>query len=279
MRVLLLAAALLAAAQSDTRLSFEAASVKPNQSATCDRDGSFAGGRFAMTCSTLHELVVVAYTRQDGRTRSDAEIAGGPSWLTNDHFDVLAKLPEGRGVDIDTANAGAAAVSPALLSTISQMRGMLRTLLTDRFKLSVHNELRDLPVYELQLDRRDGGLGPRMKKVDVDCVAQRTARVPPPGNGGPCGGFRVMEQGHIIGHAVTVAVLGQFLELPVSRNVLDRTGLRGTFDVELQYAPPNDTNGVSVFTAVREQLGLKLESTKAPVDVLVIDRAEKPTAD
>ena len=261
-------------AQLQTQV-FETASVKPNQSATCDRDGSFAGGRFVMSCSTLRELITVAHQRADGRVRSDAEIAGGPAWINTDHFDVIAKLPAGQGIGVDSNAVGAGAATPAVLTGVNQMRIMLRALLADRFKLAVRNELRELPVYELQMDRRDGRFGPRLKKVDVDCVSQRGFGA----NGGPCGGFKVLAPGHIVGHAVMLAVLAQFLEVPISRNVLDRTRLQGTFDVELQYAPPGDTNGVSVFTAVREQLGLKLESTKAPVDVLVIDRAEKPAPD
>jgi uncharacterized protein (TIGR03435 family) len=76
----------------------------------------------------------------------------------------------------------------------------------------------------------------------------------------------------------TLTMLAQFLEPSVSRNVIDRTGLEGVFDLELEYAP-TDPAGVSVFTALKEQLGLKLESTKAPIDVLVIDHADKPTPD
>ena len=96
--------------------------------------------------------------------------------------------------------------------------------------------------------------------------------------------------GHVSGRAVTTPMIAQFLEGSVGRNVLDRTGLRGTFDLDLQWTPDQpqrpgaeartgDAAGVSIFTAVREQLGLKLESTKAPVDVLVVDHAEKPTPD
>ena len=271
--------------RSDATLVFETASVKPNQSRNCDRDGSFAGGRFAMTCSTLRELITVAYLRSNGRARFDTEIAGGPVWINFEHFDVVAKLPEGRGVGID---AGAVAVAtPAMVSAINQMRIMLRALLAERFKLVAHNELRDFQVYGLQIDRSDGKLGPQLKKVDVDCLAQRGIAG---GNGGPCGGFRMMGSGHVAAHAVTMPMLAGFLEAPAHRNVFDRTGLQGTFDVELQYTPDrpqlrgldgaeNDPTGVSVFTAVREQLGLKLESTKAPVDVLVIDHIERPTPD
>jgi uncharacterized protein (TIGR03435 family) len=89
--------------------------------------------------------------------------------------------------------------------------------------------------------------------------------------------------GHNTGRAVSVSMIAALLEGSVGRNVFDRTGLAGKFDVDLQWTPdqpwqPGDLNGPSIFTAVREQLGLKLESTKGPVDVLVIDRAEQPTA-
>src|SRR5262249_40754923 len=204
-------------------------------------------------------------------------------WLNADHFDVVAKPPEGQGVRFDAGNTGAGGTTSADLSAVDRIRMMLQTLLTDRFKLTVHHEPRDLAVYELHVDRGDGRLGPQLKRVDVDCAAQR-------GSDQPCGGFRTVAPGHIVGRGVTLPLLAQFLELPAGRNVFDRSGLQGTFDVELQYTPDRlplrgpdtpapDQNAVSVFTALREQLGLKLESARAPIDVLVIDHAEKPTSD
>jgi uncharacterized protein (TIGR03435 family) len=252
---------------------FEAVSVKPNHMRNCDRDGNLAGGRFVMTCSTLRELMVFAYTRQDGRVRSDDEFAGGPSWINVDHFDVVAKAPTGQGVGIDAGNSAAGAVTPANLAAIDRIRQMAQAMLVDRFKLSVRHELRNLDVYELRMDRNDRAAGPQLKRVDVDCVSQKR------GSGQLCGGFRMLGPGHIEGGAMTMLVLAQFLESSVNRNVLDRTALQGKFDLDLQYAPPGDTTGVSIFTALKEQLGLKLESAKAPVDVLVIDRAEKPASD
>jgi uncharacterized protein (TIGR03435 family) len=278
------AVALLGQGQSEQKpLTFEVASVKANQSRACDRDGSFAGGQFVMNCSTLHELMIVAFPRADGRARFDTEFAGGPSWINADHFDVIAKVPEGQGIGIDSGQS--AVVTAAEASGINRTKTMLRTLLADRFKLLTHNERRDLPVYELHMNRSDGTLGPQLKKVDVDCPSLRGKGRP---GGQLCNGFRTMGPGRIVAGAVPMSLLAQFLEMPLSRNVLDRTGLQGTFDLELQYEPdrlqlrsPNtpapDPSSVSVFTAVREQLGLRLESTKAPVDVLVIDHVERLT--
>lgn len=269
--------------------AFEAASVKPNQSRVGEMDASFTGGRFTMTRATLRDLVTMAYQRQDGRLRRESEIAGGPAWMNADRFDVVAKV-EGTGVALDSGNTAAGAVTAAETSGIIRMRMMLRALLADRFKLTSHNELRDLAVYALVLDRNDGKSGPQLKAVDVDCAALRTAPAPAGRGRGdaPCGGFRMMGPGHGVAHGVPMPMIAQFLEGPAGRNVLDRTGLRGAFDVDLQWTPdplprvngaPFDPGGPSIFTAVREQLGLKLESTKAPVDVLVIDRAEPPTPD
>src|SRR5215470_4550054 len=154
-------------ARSDATLVFETASVKPNDSRNGRRDASLAGGRFAMTYSTLHELIVFAFPRPDGRLRSEFEIVGEPSWLNADHFDVVAKPPEGQGVRFDAGNTGAGGTTSADLSAVDRIRMMLQTLLADRFKLTVHHEPRDLAVYELHVDRSDGRLGPQLKRVEV----------------------------------------------------------------------------------------------------------------
>ena len=173
-----------------------------------------------------------------------------------------------------------------------RVRLMLRALLADRFKLTAHSEFRDRPIYVLVMDRKDGKLGPQLKKVDVDCAAlrDRAGRAPTSGAAvSPCGGFRALGLGHSTGHAVTMSMIAALLEGSVGRNVFDRTGLGGKFDVDLLWTPDQPqgpgapevsagaVNGPSIFTAVREQLGLKLDSTTGPVDVLVIDHAEPPT--
>ncbi|HXD73670.1 MAG TPA: TIGR03435 family protein, partial [Vicinamibacterales bacterium] len=206
MRLVSLATALICAAAvaQPHGQTFDTASVKPNQSATCDRDGTLAGGRFAMTCSTLRELVTFAYPRQSGRLRGDTEITGGPSWINADHFDVIGKIPEGKGLGFDAGNTGSASVTSAQLSAIDQVRAMVRAVLVDRFKLAVRHETRELPAYELQMDKADGRLGPRLEKVDADCAGR-------PASGHLCGGFRTMAPGHIVGGAVPMSLLAQFL--------------------------------------------------------------------
>jgi uncharacterized protein (TIGR03435 family) len=162
------------------------------------------------------------------------------------------------------------------------MKLMTRTLLADRFKLVVHGETREMPIYALVLARRDGTLGPQFHHSTVDCTAS-TARC----GAGKTGDFTMH------GEAIPMGQLLVGLLPWVDRFIVDRTGLTGIFDVDLQWTPgrlppgagppggppPVDPNRPSIFTAVQEQLGLKLESAKGPVDVLVIDHIERPTED
>ena len=269
---------------------FEAASVKQNTSVNGRRNLEVTpGGRFMATYTTLRELVTLAYTLSTGRVRDDSQIAGGPSWINSDHFDVVAKA-EGIPAGLNS-NTAASAAHPQEITAIEQIRLMLRMLLADRFKLIVHNETMNRPVYALVIARRDGRLGPQLHKVEIDCAAlrdgaQRSAR--PESSASGCGGFRLLRPGRLTGHAVTMSLLAGSFPGSVGRIVVDRTGLGGTFDLDLEWTPeqappgtgvPLQTDGVSIFTAAREQLGLKLQSTESPLDVLVIDRVERPTED
>jgi uncharacterized protein (TIGR03435 family) len=162
---------------------------------------------------------------------------------------------------------------------------MVRTLLADRFKLAVHHETRELPIYALLLARNDGRLGPKLQPST--CVAGR--RPPGDATAQPCG-FRP-GPGIFVSGGVPIAMLATFVSSAVRRSVVDRTGLDGNFDIDLHWlpdnsplgpqpdTPPPDPGGPSIFTALQEQLGLKLESTRGPVDVLVIDHVEQPTPD
>jgi uncharacterized protein (TIGR03435 family) len=182
---------------------------------------------------------------------------------------------------------------------------MLKALLAERFKLVAHNESRELPVYDLVMARSDARPGPQLRKSDVDCAALFAARrgggppppPPQPGERMQCGMFGGI--GRVTAGAVTMAQFGTLLSRLVNRTVVDKTGLAGNFDIDLTFtpdqparapgAPPDqpirangvdiDPNGPSLFTALQEQLGLKLDSQKGPVDVVVIDSVEHPTED
>ena len=259
---------------------FEVASVKPHKSADGERSGNFGpGGRVTLTNATLRDLVQLAYQLPDGHLRHDSQISGGPGWINSDRFDVVAKA-EGMPAGLDASSIPAGAARSGEIAAIDRVRLMLRKLLADRFKLAVHNETRELPVYALVVARSDGKLGAQLRKVDVDCAALREGGRPsPPHEPGKaaCGGFRGLGPGRITGHALTMSMIASWFPESLGRIVLDRTGLSGVFDLDLEWTP--DPSGPSIFTAVQEQLGLKLESSKGPVDVLVIESVEQPTPD
>jgi uncharacterized protein (TIGR03435 family) len=273
-------------AQGDGELPrFEVASVKVNHGESGHVSVSSKGGRYSATGVTLGLLIRLAYDVQED------QIDGGPAWLNGEHFDVLAT--EGTA---PTDGAPPPGRPP-------RQRLMLRALLADRFKLAVHTEVRERPVFALVLARRDGKLGPGLVRADADCAAIATARRRQ-GNDAPkesptnlqnCG--RSMAPGVILARGQTMAELAAAFAalsntgMSLNRPVVDRTGLSGNFDVTLRFTPERipeasdgpfpkpDAEGASLFTAVQEQLGLKLEPQRGPVDVLVIDRADKPAED
>jgi len=274
-------------------VKFEVASVKPNKSSI----GKVAiqtqpGGRFEAVNVTLRQLVRFAYQLQD------SQLSGGPKWLDDDRFDIVAKADgDGLGEPFVAERTG----QP------SRAQLMLRALLGDRFKLQVHTESRQQAIYALVLARRGGELGPQLQRSDVDCSAPDAdkretmkAKAKPLGDksktqtttDGPQCGIRIWP-GNMTGGGAGIAQLGNSLAAMVGRPVFDKTDLAGTFDFTLTWTPDQippgfekkgaamglpkiDPNGPSIFTAIQEQLGLKLDSQKGPVDVLVIDRADHP---
>ena len=174
---------------------------------------------------------------------------------------------------------------------------MLRTLLADRFKLVMHKETKELPIFELVVARQDGKLGPQLRPAAVDCAARAAAAArgekPPPASSGPPGPGSCgisMNPVSVSGGGATMEMLAGILEGPSQRLVIDRTGLTGNWDFAVKYTPersqlppgveppvPIDWNGPSLFTAIEEQLGLKLRPSRGPVEVLVIDSVERPT--
>jgi uncharacterized protein (TIGR03435 family) len=247
--------------------AFEIASVKPTKSGV-PLPFVRSPGRFTMR-APLRVLIQNAY-----QLLQDAQLVGGPSWLTSDRFDIVATV----------------AGNPPP----EQIPLMLRALLADRFKLVVHTETRELPIYAFVLARRDGKLGARIRPATFDCLAARgrakgSLPMPPESSGRePCAmRFR---PGNIIAGGISLAQLADRLAPFVNRVVIDQTGVAGNFDFDLEWTPdqwkPDVTqqsqiipNGPSLFTAVQEQLGLRLEAARGPVQVLVIDSVEQPTPD
>jgi uncharacterized protein (TIGR03435 family) len=178
---------------------------------------------------------------------------------------------------------------------------MLRRLLADRFRLKAHQEMRELPVYLLKVARNDGRLGPQFKPTDPACAAQAAAppsAAPPattasPNPPTPCGGG-FNRRGASSARALPMSVLVNSLSDWADRLVLDGTGLTGAFDWDLKWDPESTPeslaaaaatrnsgtpDGVSLFTALREQLGLTLDPSRASIEALIIDSAELPTPD
>jgi uncharacterized protein (TIGR03435 family) len=219
----------------------------------------------------LRQLISLAYET------TPRTLVGGPGWVATARYDILARL-EG---DPPRAAPGTGPDHAPLA---------LRTLLADRFKLQVHRETRELDVYALVVAKADGTLGRALKKSTQDCSpeamrARMAGGPPPPTSGGPtCGMFN--NSGRMMVGGMPLSIVIDLLGNLTGRNVVDRTGLTGSWDFEMTYAadarrgeprpggpnlPPAEPDAPSIFTALQEQLGLKLESAKAPIEVVVID--------
>jgi uncharacterized protein (TIGR03435 family) len=268
---------------------FDAASIRRSTSRDNFNGAQiYEGGRFRATNSTLVRLVQIAYG-----LRPMDPVLEGPAWARTDGYDVEA-APERR-------------------VSVTQARLMIRTLLAERFRLAVKQEAREMPIYALTLARNDRRLGPQIARPSGECMnpilplarAANNApeRIPDSSMAGPqppvgqagryCG--MSLGPGSVRGGSVPMATLASLIGQSVDRPVVDRTGLAASFDFDLQFAAargrgllsgalspdaapaPGGGGAPSIFTALQDQLGLKLEATRGPVDVLVIDRAEPPT--
>jgi bla regulator protein blaR1 len=263
------------------QLAFEVATVKPNTSGDGSRRGIGVppGGRLMLTDLPLRAILRFAYEIQN------VQLAGGPAWIDTDFFDIEAKAPS----ELVASNAQL---------PMATFRAMTRSLLADRFKLTARHETRPLPIYELVLARKDGRLGPQLHQASVDCEAlERSNQAPPlPKDGQPtCGGL--LRGGNLTLNGWSMSRLAVNLATWVDRMVVDRTGLNGGFNLKLEWSlderprfdaiggparpvdVPTERTGPSIFSAIEEQLGLKLQPATGPVDVLVIEHVEKPTPD
>ena len=266
--VLVLISAIVSVAQdlpTASKPSFEVASVKPNN--TGNRGSAWSsqpGGRFIAVNLTLAMIIRNAFDLQE------AQLAGLPDWGNSERFDITAKAEKEFVITGER---------PSL------MQRMVQSLLEERFKLVAHRETRDLPAYALVVARADGQLGPQLKPSPIDCIALNAARragtaTPlPPGTRPPCvmrGGAGKLAAGSIPMNDLAATLSGL-----AGRQVVDRTGLKGGFDFDFTWSPEQvaDASGPSLFTALQEQLGLKLEPQRIPTDVLVVDSIERPTPD
>ena len=253
-------------AATTTASAFEAISITKNDGTGLHRGPVLSGDKFTATNFQVLWLIQEAYGMDQ------YQILGGPSWIRDRtaYFDIAAKAPASTSKD--------------------QLRAMLRQLLADRFHLVVHIENRDTPVYALTLADASGTLGPKMIRATADCAALRAAAPPELAKTViPCG--YNMQVGRRAGRGASLDMLVAWLSGELREQVLDKTGLEGIFDIDLSYTPEQlrhhapdrfptvDPEGPSIFDAVQQQLGLKLERQAGMGDVLVVEGAELPTPD
>jgi uncharacterized protein (TIGR03435 family) len=250
---------------------FAKTSVEPSRSGDSRKDVRFEpDGVWKATSFTLRELIELAYQRHGFDRR---EVSGGPAWIDSERFDVTARAPKDHVFERD--------------GFPRQTWLMLQALLADRFKLAVRTEAHELPVHALGRVDAGGPLGPRLRRSDVDCAETMKALARGDRPARPDCGFAPYA-GRLVGTAVTIPSLASVLSGTLDRVVVDRTGLEGVFDVELEgveFRPPgpsgpsnrpSDTKE-SVFTTLPKQLGLRLEARNGRVETIVVERAEKPT--
>jgi uncharacterized protein (TIGR03435 family) len=271
---------------------FDAVSIKQNRSA--DTAGGIRvspGGRFEFRNTTLKGLIGSVFQRY-GFDQRPTE--GGPNWIDTARFDILVQTGTGTPPNDPDGFPG-------------QLFAMMQALLRERFGLVVHNEMREQPIYRLVRVRPGGPLekgplekGPLWKglrSVPEGCAAAlktltggqraewRPGRGPDCTFGGP--------PGQLQGNAVSMDMIARVLGAQVRRHVVNETGIAGSFDLDLTFSPefvqgppgsrapgdplPAPSDAPSIFTAVQEQLGLRLETARGPVDVFIVDRASMPT--
>jgi uncharacterized protein (TIGR03435 family) len=273
---LLVSAAPVIFGQGSVPLSFDVATVRLSSPANQTMGfPSLSAGRFTASNVTVESLIGFAYdipwslnsSRVLFNPRSP-NLLGGAGWVSSDRYDIAAKA------DASFAE-GWNKLSPKQQK--EQLREMVKSLLADRFKLQMRHETREIPVYVLVVAKS----GSKLTPTTPEPVVAIDPNAPPAPYTSPW----KLNIGLLGGHGVMMSDLATMLwtEREIgSRKVLDKTGLEGKYDFTLKWASEDqaasgDSSGPSIFTAIQEQLGLRLESTKAPLDVLVIDHIERPS--
>ena len=258
-------------APPETVPQFEVATVRINNSGELQtRFNAPPGtGNITITNMMLRGVIQAAYQLHP------YQLVDIPDWVQSTRIDIVAKA--------DRA------------ATVQQLRQMLQPLLAERFNLQVHPEQREMSVLALVLAREDGALGPRLKRSAADCNANADTprnQLPPPQPGAPQCGILPRGPGRLLTSGLDLRGFSALLGLAVGQPVVNQTGLEGGYDIDLQYTPEQfaaaalalrpganvpeaiDPDGPSIYTALEDQLGLKLEPRRAPVDVIVIDHIE-----
>jgi uncharacterized protein (TIGR03435 family) len=270
-----------APAAAAERRAFEVATVKPNKSGEMRVSMRIIpGGAYEAFNVTLGAMIRQAYRLQD------FQLIGAPAWVDQDRFDIVGKVPAGEPLDL-----------PA----------RLQSLVLERFNLKAREETREAPIYALIVANQSGKLGSKLTPSTQDCTPAARGRgnapSPPPPTGPPPPGTRpacgiTLGGGRIMAGGQSMAQLANTLSQFSGRIVVDRTGLSGLYDVDLEFTPDPglrgrgpggglppapggdrvvDPAGVAIFTAIQEQLGLKLDSQRGPVPVLVVESVSQPT--
>lgn len=244
-----------AAPAASQRLAFEVAAIKPSHSISHNGGSRWTPDSFTATNMRLKDLIQVAYNVKG------FQVSGGPAWVSSDGYDIDAKI----GGPFEKLSGS---------ERMDHIRLMLQSLLADRFKLVLRKETRTFPVYRLVVAKNGSKLSAATKQ----------------------GSFSE-RNGQIKAQGITMETLAEILSGPLERNVMDETHLSGLYDVSLRWSPDNgaasapgplpagaqpgalqpDSITGSIFTAIQEQLGLKLKAAKAPVETLVIVSAERPS--
>jgi len=235
------------------------ASIKRSSSGSQFGGSGFRGGRFTATNTTVKSLVSRAFGVKP------FQVSGGPNWIESDRYDIEAKAE------------GEFPSGPFPNSQDDPLNPMVRGLLEERFKLQTHRETKEMPIYDLVVAK--GGLKSAAVSSD-DASRPGTIR---------------LGIGEMVATKVPIFFLINYLSNQVSRVIVDKTNLPGQYDLRLKWtpdqplglggpeggrgaaSPPLDPGAPNLLTAMEDQLGLKLESSRGPVEIIVIDRLEKPT--
>jgi uncharacterized protein (TIGR03435 family) len=222
---------------AQSTVEFEAVSVKPSVANGANVGVRVDGAQFISSGIPVRNLIYSAFRVQPW------QVIGGPGWIDFESYDIVAKLPAGAKQE--------------------QLNRMMISVLTDRFKLSVHRETRDYPIYRLVVAKNGSTL--------KDSTAERTRAI--------------VAKGHLLIQHASLPIFASYLSGGhiADRPVIDATEIKGNYDFSLDWTPEDspqdgDASAPSIFTALQEQLGLRLEASKSPFDFIVIDHIDRPTS-